>query len=446
MTEKEKKLTQSEHESKRIRLMAGALFLIGALTRLAFLAWRGPTIAPDSNVYLGLARNLLQHATFSQDAVAPLSPSVRWAPLYPAFIAALSWTGNPSPLAIATTQSVLGAVTVVMLLFLARTVLPLKWALAVGLVYALHPGPIYSASTILTETLFTALLVGSVLSLSFGLKRNSLWLTALSGILMGLAILSRPIALPLPLILFAVILPMRSLRRRVLHGLLFSGMALLLLIPWSIRSSYIAGKFVLVQDSSVVGQLFYTATRWDWDQKDQSTLWPKLEEESRKLAAAEAERSVKANESHETIHVDQVLFRDGIRNVLANPGQYVVSRARQFPYLFITSYDSFTGIENTWGTLWARRDLLRLSVKFVMLVLFSLVPFLLALLGLITIREHLTSALCAAVWLFVLVFHIPLWVEPRYWLHAIPFLLISAALGAEVLWRVVQKRRSGIVA
>ena len=81
-------------ESRRIWRMAGIVFLLAVVVRLAFLAWRGPELSPDSHDYLRLAQNLVAHARFSLAADSPFAPSVRWPPLYPAFIAALSWAGS----------------------------------------------------------------------------------------------------------------------------------------------------------------------------------------------------------------------------------------------------------------------------------------------------------------------------------------------------------------
>lgn len=131
-------------ESGRARLMAGVVFLPGTIARLAFLVWRGPKLNPDSDKYLTLAQNLLAHGTLSLETATPFAPSIRFPPLYPAFIAALSWSGHPSPLVIATVQAVLGALTAVMLMLMTRTFLPSRWAFLTALLYALHPGAIAS--------------------------------------------------------------------------------------------------------------------------------------------------------------------------------------------------------------------------------------------------------------------------------------------------------------
>lgn len=428
-------------EARRIWFMSLVVLLLAVTARLMLLAFRGPEISPDSLDYLRLAHNMLAHGSFSLNLEPPFAPSIRWPPLYPAFIAALSWTGNPSIFVVATAQSVLDSMTAVMLLFMARTLLPLKWAFFVALVYALHPGMIPSSRAILTETLFAALLVSAIWALALSFRSDRMRMTALSGLILGLAILCRPIALFLPFILSSVIVLMRRSRRSIVQGLVLVGIALLVITPWSIRSSRVAGRFVAVQDSSVLASLFYVATRWDWDQKDSAQLWPRLAAETKRLIAAEvASDSTNSNGKLQQVRVSEILFREGLRNIRANPVKYLASRARSFPYLFVTSYDSLTGINQSLGEVAARRDVPRLAVKLLLLVIFSLLPFSLAIIGLIHSTRNVTAAVCAIVWLYVLVFFIPLWLEPRYWLPCVPFLLISAALGAHSLWHRFRRR------
>jgi hypothetical protein len=145
-------------------------------------------------------------------------------------------------------------------------------------------------------------------------------------------------------------------------------------------------------------------------------------------------RASQEGSNGDALRVDRLLIEEGIRNIRANPGKYLASRAKNFPYLIITSYDSATGINQSFGTTLAQRDFPRLGVKVLLLIMFSLIPLVLAITGLAAFRKNIVAALSATVWLFVLVFYLPLWVEPRYWTPCVPFLLVSAALGASSLW------------
>lgn len=418
-------------------MAAAVIFLLAVGVRLAFLAWQGVLLTPDSNDYLTLAHNLISNAIFSLDTASPFKPSIRWPPLYPAFIAALSWTGGSS-MVIAGAQAIIDSATAVILLLMLRACVSLKGAVLASLAYVLHPGAVVSVHTVLTETLFTFLLVLSIYTLSHGFEKDQKWKTALSGFILGLSILCRPIALMLPVVLLLPMLMFPPRRRAVTHWALLVAIAFLFVTPWSIRSSLVAGRLVTVQDSGVLATLFYVTTRLDWDQKDQAKLWPAVSEESKRMMSA-TETNQESGSNSSPDRIDRMLIREGIKNIRANPGKYLASRARNFPYLVITSYDSATGINQSFGTALAQRDFLGLGIKVFLLILFSLIPLVLGFFGLAVARRNLVAALGATVWLYVLIFYIPLWVEPRYWTPCVPFLLLSSALGASGLWHRFHK-------
>jgi 4-amino-4-deoxy-L-arabinose transferase-like glycosyltransferase len=367
----------------------------------------------------------------------PSSPSFRFPPIYPVFIAVLSLSGPASPRTIAIAQAFLGALTCVMFLLLAIRILPFGWAFVVALIYALHPGAIASASAILSETVFTALLVSAILMLSTSLQKDRLSLTAAAGLTLGLAVLCRSIVLLLPFVIFGAML-LRRQRRSVAHGLVLIVAVLLIVTPWSIQRSRVAGRFIPIQDQYAAAALFYVASRSDWDQN--LVCWACVTEESKKLvAAATAGRSHEGEK--ENIKADKILFDKAMQQIGQDPLKYFLSRVRSFPHLFLTSYDSFTGTFESYGALLAQRAFVRLSEKIFLFLVFSLAPLLLGIAGLIFSRTSVSATLYGCVWLYLLIAHLPLWVEPRFWLPATPFLLLSAGLGASKLWERFSKGR-----
>ena len=407
------------------RRLGVILFVVGVATRLVFVVWHGPHLTPDSREYLIIARNLVAFGAYSLDTAKPFTPTVRFPPLYPAFLAVLNWLGA-SLSGVAVTQAIISSICVVLLFLLARMVTA-RLAFIAALVYALHPGAIAATRSILSETVFTFLLLSGILLLVTGLKREKIRLVAFGGVFIGLAILCRPVVMLLPFVLAGVIVIHRKLARRYLYGLLLLALSLGTIAPWAVRSSLVADRLVMIQDSSVVATLFYVPTRLDWDQADEVNLWPRMSGEVERLRTAEIERGDPAAKD---APAHRLLIRAGLRNIWAHPLDYFARRLRTHPYHFLTSYDSFTGINSSLGTLVRQRDLFRLVIKLCLLVAFSLVPFVLAVIGLIPSRKNFAALLAATVWVYLLVLYFPLWVEPRYWLPAIPFLLVNAAVGA----------------
>src|SRR5688572_27515863 len=320
---------------------AAVVFVLAFGVRMGFLAVRGVTTAPDSTDYVRLAQNLRAHGAFSLDAGPELMPTIRRAPLYPFFLAAFVRSGQVSLGAVATVQAILDAGVAVLILLLTSAALNLRWAFVAGLAYAFHPGAIYISTTILSEPLFTALSLIGVSLAFYGLLRNRLALTALGGFAFGMATLCRPIALPLPFLLVGVsLLVAKHLPRRWLHAALLIACLAILITPWLIRCASVSGHFVFIQGFTPT--TFYVATRTDWDQKDQERLWSRFASEDlygRRLHAARTPAEV--------VEADRFGLSVALQNVRANPTGYLASRVRNVPYLCLTSFDMFTGVNKS---------------------------------------------------------------------------------------------------
>ncbi len=407
---------------------AVVVFLVAAGARFTFLALRGPTISPDSADFLLLAENIRVHGAYSLETAPPFTPSIRRAPIYAFFLAALPVAKGNRAVAAAVLQVLLDSAVAVMVLLLAMqsSGLRWRWSIAAGFAYAIFPGAIYASTTVLTEPLFTALVVGGVLAAVIGFSKDRLRLTALAAVLLALAALCRPIALPIPVIFAGIYLLRRAGRRRWLHCAVLLGCTAVIIAPWAVRTTRVSERLVVVNGASAVP--FYVATRTDWDQKDQATLWTRFvneDEYGRRLAAARTPKEV--------AEADRVGGRMGLENIRANPRGYLSSRLRTLPYLVITSFDNFTGFNESFRALWQQRSVFKLALKLTLLLLFSLVPFGLAWIGLIPSRRNLPAILVAVVWLYMLAANLPMWVEYRFWVPAIPFLLVTAAHGSAFL-------------
>jgi len=147
---------------------------------------------PDQAGYLELAQNLLNgkglvyfEPRFNENVRAMRLPG------YPAFVAMC----GASPKVTRIAQAGIDTLTVLGVYLLARRWLSEGRSLFASAIVALNPFLIYFCGLILTETLFTALLVwGMVLLVR---QREFLW----GGVVLALAILVRPSAMLMPLVL-----------------------------------------------------------------------------------------------------------------------------------------------------------------------------------------------------------------------------------------------------
>jgi len=227
--------------------------------------------------------------------------------------------------------------------------------------------------------------------------------------MLSLSALCRPVSLPLTAI-FAVILALRSLRRLAMF---FAIGSVLALAPWALRTSLISHAFAPIQGYSAAN--VYMASQWWMDQKDYAGVMRGFEQSPYGLAI----RSAKHPE--ETALADKMGAKLALRNIMTDPKAYLLSRLKSWPYLFITSFGGPSLRE-----CWARRSYGRLTLKLCLLLLFSIAPLVLAFLSLRRARENPAIAFCAAVWIFTLAVHLPLWIEYRFWVPAFPFLTICA--------------------
>jgi hypothetical protein len=235
------------------------------------------------------------------------------APVYPLLVAAHMRTFGESLEPIYVTQTLLSLLNVVMVYALARRMLGPRSAapgLAALLTAVYFPFAVYT-QVLLSETLFIALLLGTFVALARGdhgprtedqgpgtaprqtTEQNagprrwrvvvSLWPVALAGVLLGLATLTRSLALGFaPLVVLWLLLgsPARGerrgwradLRRRVAGGLLpslcFAAVFGATLLPWTAYNSRLYGGPVLVDTSGAFNLLLGARTAYDGRRED----------------------------------------------------------------------------------------------------------------------------------------------------------------------------------
>jgi hypothetical protein len=97
--------------------------------------------------------------------------------------------------AVLTVQAFLGALTAVMAFLLARQVMPRAWSAGVGVLTGMSPHLIAMDGYVLTESLFTPVLLAVVLCFLTSWRRGSVAWSLLSGALLGVAILIRPLVM-----------------------------------------------------------------------------------------------------------------------------------------------------------------------------------------------------------------------------------------------------------
>jgi len=235
------------------------IFLFGfLLLRLALviLPLRNPEggILLDSTKYIALASSLVNTGRYAEAT----GQDVIWPPGYPVFVAVASAWSQTSPAAVALAQLGLTCAIGILLVTLTSQLANPGAARTAGWLYALSPSAALWALTVMSETLFTALLVASALAWVTALRRRSAAWGWVCGILLGMGALVRPLGLVLvPLWCLVTLIGVSRLGRRrwaTRLGMTIGLGAIVVAVPWAARNLIVHGQFTF---SGVAGRTFY---------------------------------------------------------------------------------------------------------------------------------------------------------------------------------------------
>jgi 4-amino-4-deoxy-L-arabinose transferase-like glycosyltransferase len=173
---------------RSVPALAGGVFLLALVVRLIYV-WAynrpGDFVFSDMWVYDHRARNLLSGELSAWDTFTPVG--------YPAFVALVYWLSAKSALVVGLLQALLGAATAGLITLLtARTFASYVLAAAIGVLCALHVPGVFYTGFLLTETLFSFLLVSACFALVTSIDRGSLVGYAITGLLLGAGATVRP--------------------------------------------------------------------------------------------------------------------------------------------------------------------------------------------------------------------------------------------------------------
>ena len=240
------------------RALAGALCL-GLAARLTVFALGLPDsrrfFTLDAGHYVQLARDL--RGGYLDGTSELFSLGLLRTPGYPLFAA--PWLAAGGPAAVIVAQILLSAAAVALAFVLARRLFDAAAAGFAAIVLALDPASVVYTGLLQPETLFTLLLLASALAWRTALD-GSAAAAALAGLLVGLASLTRPIAVFLPLALLVTpwLRSEFSKARRPAVLLAFLAPSVLITGGWIARNGLVAGAPVL---STIEGTnlLYYRA-------------------------------------------------------------------------------------------------------------------------------------------------------------------------------------------
>ena len=300
-------------------LVITAILRIGAVVRID-----DPQQVPrshaegDAPTYYVLAENLIDGIGYRYSA--DTLPTARRTPGYPLLLAAIFKVFGRDFNAVRGVQCVLDVLTAFLVFALATILLRNTGAaLLAALAYALYPPAILSTTYIMTETAYTFLLVLFTLCCVVALRNSSYSLFAASGILIGLATLTRPgvFLLPLVLLVVCIIAKPSSWRGMILLLIAFT----ITMLPWGLRNSRDMGKFI--PTSTLMGANLYKGnhlpSQGSFFTSTDSLLTPQIRAEV--ATVTEARR-------------DSILRTEAVRMILANKKDVAWLMLKKIPRLW----------------------------------------------------------------------------------------------------------------
>lgn len=189
----------------------------------------------DSLSYLYPAYDLFTRGTFSVDGV----PELIRTPGYPLLLLPGFWLGAPEVVTVAL-QVALSVATVAAVFVLARQLFnDRRVALIAALLYAFEPLSVEYTARLMSETLFSGLVVWALVLLVDYLRAGRVVVLVGATALLAVAAYVRPAGYYLPFGLLVLLAGLAAYRRRwdrVAHAALGLGVAIAIVLPWQLRN------------------------------------------------------------------------------------------------------------------------------------------------------------------------------------------------------------------
>jgi 4-amino-4-deoxy-L-arabinose transferase-like glycosyltransferase len=220
------------------RVAAGGAVVAAILVRASYLVvkWHRSLLLNDSFWYSGQAVVLARGGGFSDPFYG--GPSAEHGPLTPIVLAAVSWLHDPVRWQRAV-MTLVGVLTVVGIMLLARRLAGWTAAIAAGWIAALYPNLWMNDALVMSESLAMLLVVVVVwLALDLFGGEAAWWRVVACGVAVGLAALARSeLVLLAPILLVGVARRWRAEWRRALRtGAAMVAGAALVLLPWIVAN------------------------------------------------------------------------------------------------------------------------------------------------------------------------------------------------------------------
>jgi len=227
----------------------GIVFLVALLLRVPMIHLE-PSLnnvhGADAYQYKSIAHNLLKSGSYSIDGS---TPTTYRPPMYSFFILGTYKSLGEGDMSIKIFQALMGAISVALVYWTGTLLMNPRAALLGSLLMAVHPELVGLTAFVYSENVFILFITAGVPITIIAARRRDPRLFLLSGIIWGLATLSRGVLLPIPVFMFLAFLLMRKGIKISLVWSASLGLGLfLVLFPWGVRNYRVTHSIMPVSE------------------------------------------------------------------------------------------------------------------------------------------------------------------------------------------------------
>ncbi|MBN1872534.1 MAG: glycosyltransferase family 39 protein [Candidatus Omnitrophica bacterium] len=436
------------------------IFFIAFIARFALFAGillNNPSyFLTDTDGYLHISNNLLKNHHYSSDGITPQHDRT---PVYPFFFFLFKYFGFSNS-GVVFVQVILSAITASLTFILAHQLSQdYKIGLISGSLVAIDVPSIVYASCLMTEAVFTLILVISAVYFIRFLVQQKLSLLAISAITMALTILCRPITTYLPFVMAFILALFTKCapKKRLLQAILYLLVCYLCVMPWVMRNKIVFDHY------------FISTKKWFNILTDRAVgVYAKVEKmpayQAEQILVEKAGSMVKEEDKADVIEAQKAMGRLGTSIIMAHPFIYMRNSVFCiFNMLFrpirsiidiqlglaqkgtmLTFWDDWGDKEDqpVWKRFIALTSLPTIIITVFQVLMISILyfAFIWGVVNLILNKDYLT--LCFIVLIvgyFAVVSAGPV-AYARHRVPMIPFLAIPAGIGISEICKIMKKR------
>lgn len=386
------------------------IFLLSLLIGLSYaILFTQPVLSPDALEYDTLGWILTRGKGYQlEEGVADVTRE----PLYPFFLSIIYRIFGHNYLVVALIQAAISALTCVFIYIIGKQIFGEIAARLASLIAVIYPAFIVYSPYILTEVLFTFLLILSVYSLLKAIASEKVFWYILCGLCLGFSTLCKAISMFLPFLI--CLMSFLFERKRAKIKALWIVICFLLVVgPWAIRNYKVFHRIIPVRIG--MGFNLWVGSYLPWEGK---SLGGKGGYPEGRVKYVEAEPLKSLMKGHTDIEADEILRKEALKNISVNP----------LGYLRLSLKRSWLLWKDAIGKETLKQQNLFLSR------VFGLAHYLFLLLSIYGIaaafikRNKLSIIPFSVLLYFTLIYSIG-FASPRYHFPVLPFMIIFASSG-----------------